>query len=105
MEGGTTFTFVTDGIEAALQQAKEAARGKDVSLAGGAKAAQQYLSAGLIDEMEIHLVPLLFGAGSPLFDDVGRSGVRLKLMRTIDGPGVTHLKYRVSGSGRPAVDG
>ena len=63
LEGGTTFTFVTDGIEAALEQARRAAGGKDVSLAGGAKAAQQYLAAGLVDEMEINLVPTLLGSG------------------------------------------
>jgi dihydrofolate reductase len=63
LAGGTTFTFVTDGIESALEGARRAAGGKDVSLAGGARAAQQYLAAGLVDEMEINLVPTLLGAG------------------------------------------
>jgi len=95
MQGGTTFIFVTDGIESALAQAKEAARGKDVSLGGGASAAQQYLAAGLIDEMEIHVVPLLFGDGARLFENVRDSGVKLEPIRTVEGPGVTHLKYRI----------
>jgi len=95
MQGGTTFTFVTDGIESALKQAKKAAGGKDVMLGGGAKVAQQYLAAGLIDEMEIHVVPLLLGGGARLFDDLGRLGVRLEPIRTVEGPGVTHLKYRI----------
>jgi dihydrofolate reductase len=71
LEGGTTFTFVTGGIETALELALRAANGKDVSLAGGARAAQQHLAAGLVDEMEIHLVPTLLGSGERLFDDVG----------------------------------
>ena len=66
-DGGTTFTFVTDGIESALEQAREAADGKDVALGGGANVAQQYLKAGLIDEVQIHLVPVLLGEGIPLF--------------------------------------
>jgi dihydrofolate reductase len=92
LEGGNTFTFVTDGIEAALEQARRAARGKDVSLAGGAKAAQQYLSAGLVDEMEIHLVPLLLGAGERLFEGVSDLG-DLRPVRTVTAPDVTHLKF------------
>src|SRR5512132_3703401 len=69
-EGGTTFTFVTDGIESALEQAREAAAGKDVALGGGANVAQQYLKAGLIDEMQLHVVPVLLGAGARLFDNL-----------------------------------
>src|SRR5262245_12438743 len=71
LEGGTTFTFVTDGIESALRQARTAAGGKDVTLAGGAKAAQQYLAAGLVDEMDISLSPVLLGAGERLFEGLG----------------------------------
>jgi dihydrofolate reductase len=93
LEGGNTFTFVTTGIEAALEQARDAAGGKDVSLAGGAKAIQQYLSAGLIDEMEISLVPTLLGAGERLFDGVGDDLHGLLVIRTIPAPGVTHLKF------------
>jgi dihydrofolate reductase len=95
MQGGTTFFFVMDGIESALQQAREAAGGKDVALGGGAKVAQQYLAAGLMDEMELHVVPLLLGSGERLFDNVGGSGVKLEPIRTVEGPGVTHLKYRI----------
>ena len=93
LEGGTTFTFVTDGIEAALKQARRAAGGKDVSLAGGANAAQQYLAAGLVDEMEINLVPTLLGSGERLFDAVGDDLHGLELARTVAAPTVTHLKF------------
>jgi len=95
MQGGTTFFFVTDGIESALWQAKEAAGGKDVLLGGGASVAQQYLAAGLIDQMELHVVPLLLGGGEHLFDNIGGSSVKLEPIRTVEGPGVTHLKYRI----------
>lgn len=93
LEGGTTFTFVTDGIESALAQARRAAGGKDVSLAGGASAAQQYLVAGLVDEMEISLVPTLLGSGERLFDGVGDDLHGLTLVRTVATPVVTHLKF------------
>ena len=93
LEGGTTFTFVTQGIEAALEGARRAAGGQDVSLAGGAKAAQQYLGAGLVDEMEIHLVPTLLGSGERLFDGVGDDLHGLELVRTVATPKVTHLKF------------
>ena len=95
MQGGTTFFFVTDGIESALRQAKEAAGAKDVLIGGGAKTAQQYLVAGLIDEMELHVVPILLGAGERLFDNLEGSNVKLESIRTVEGSGVTHLKYRV----------
>ena len=93
LEGGTTFRFVTEGIDAALEQARRAANGKDVSLAGGARAAQQYLNAGLVDEMEINLVPTLLGSGERLFDGVGDDLNGLELVRTVAAPGVTHLKF------------
>jgi dihydrofolate reductase len=93
LEGGTTFTFVTGGIEPALLLATRAAGGKDVSLAGGASAAQQYLRAGLIDEMEINLVPTLLDGGERLFDNVGDDLLGLKLVRTVATPQVTHLKF------------
>jgi dihydrofolate reductase len=91
MEGGTTFHFVTDGIESALDQARRAAGGKDVTLAGGAKAAQQYLKAGLVDEMDISLAPVVLGAGERLFDGVDDLH-GLALVRTVAAPIVTHLK-------------
>ena len=93
LEGGTTFHFVTDGIDSALEQAREAAGGKDVSLAGGASAAQQYLAAGLVDEMVISLVPILLGTGERLFEGLGNDLHGLELSRTVAAPGVTHLKF------------
>ncbi len=92
LDGGTTFYFVTDGIEAALEQARRAAGGRDVSLAGGARAAQQYLEAGLVDEMEIHLVPVLLGGGERLLEGVDDLH-GLELVRTVAAPGVVHLKF------------
>ena len=88
----TTFHFVTDGIESALEQARAAAGEKDVVVAGGAEAGRQYLAAGLLDEMQIHVAPILLGGGTRLFDDA--SG-ELELVRTIASPAVTHLRYRV----------
>ncbi len=93
LEGGTTFTFVTDGIETALKQARRAAGGKDVSLGGGASVAQQYLVAGLVDEMEINVVPTLLGSGERLFDGVGTDLHGLELVRTVAAPKVMHVKF------------
>jgi dihydrofolate reductase len=93
LDGGTTFTFVTDGIESALQQARQAAGEKDVALAGGAQAAQQYLVAGLVDEMQISVAPVLLGSGERLFDRMGNDLHGLKLVRTIAAPDVTHFKF------------
>jgi dihydrofolate reductase len=95
MQGGTTFRFVTDGIESALEQARQAANGKDVALGGGGNVAQQYLTAGLIDELEIHVVPLFLGSGTRLFDNLDYGNVKLEPIRSIAGRGVTHLKYRI----------
>jgi dihydrofolate reductase len=91
-KGGTTFTFVTGGIISALDQARRAAGGNAVSLGGGAKAAQQYLAAGLVDEMEISLVPMLLGKGESLFEGVGDLG-GFELVRTVATPHVTHIKF------------
>ena len=93
LEGGTTFTFVSDGIAAALDRARRAAGGLDVSLGGGASAARQYLAAGLVDEMEINLVPILLGSGERLFDGIGDDLHGLELVRTVQAPNVTHLKF------------
>ena len=95
MQGGTTFTFVTDGIESALEQARTAAGDKNVSLAGGATIAQQYLQAGLVDEMQIHVAPVLLGGGVRLFDSLGDDRPDLEIARVIASPTVTHLRYRV----------
>jgi dihydrofolate reductase len=92
---GTTFTFVTAGIEAALQQAREAAGGKDVALAGGASVAQQYLRAGLVDEMQLHVAPVLLGGGTRLLDNLEGANLELQCVRVVAAPGVAHLKYRV----------
>jgi dihydrofolate reductase len=91
----TTFTFVTDGIESALEQAREAAAGKDVTVGGGADAVNQYLAAGLVDELELHIAPLVLGGGARLFEGVGPE-LALEQVRAVDGPGVTHVRYRVS---------
>jgi dihydrofolate reductase len=91
--GGTTFSFVTDGIESALEQAFAAAGGADVALAGGADVAQQYLRAGLIDEMQIHVVPVLLGDGARLFDNLGAATLALEATRVVEAPGVAHLTY------------
>ena len=90
----TTFTFVTDGIESALAQAREAAGDKDVFIGGGAAIINQYLAAGLLDELEVHVVPILLGGGERLFDGVGPE-VKLEQVRVVEAPGVAHLKYRV----------
>jgi dihydrofolate reductase len=94
-QGGTTFTFVTDGIESALEQAKEAARGKDVWLGGGADVFQQYLAAGLVDKVQLSVVPVLLGDGTRLFDNIAGADVKLEPVRVVDAPGVTHLTFRV----------
>jgi dihydrofolate reductase len=96
--GDTPFTFVTDGIESALEQARTAAAGKDVALGGGANIAQQYLKAGLIDEMQIHLVPVLLGDGARLFDNVMPMKPGLECIRAVEAPGVLHLTYRLTES-------
>jgi dihydrofolate reductase len=93
MKGGTTFHFVTEGIEAALEQARRAAAGRDVSFAGGAAAARQYLNAGLVDEMTISLVPVLLGAGERLFEGTGADLHGLELVRAVPAPGVVHLRF------------
>ena len=92
----TTFNFVTDGIESALEQAKAAAGGKDVTIGGGADAINQYLAAGLVDELELHVAPIVLGGGARLFEGVGPE-LGLEQVRAVDAPGVTHLKYRVGG--------
>jgi len=96
-EGGNSFTFVTDGIDSALEQAKQAAGGKDVALAGGAEVAQQYLAAGLIDELLLNLVPILLGSGARLFENLGDvSTIGLKQVRVVEAPDVAHLIYRAA---------
>jgi len=93
--GETTFTFVGDGIESALEQAREAAGGKDVSIGGGADVIQQYLSAGLVDEMQLNVVPVLLGGGARLFESGAGAGLPLEQALVVHTPEVTHLRYRV----------
>ena len=97
-EGGTTFTFVNDGIETAVEQARAAAGDKDVGIGGGASTIQQALAAGLVDELLIHTAPLLLGGGVRLFEGVEPGGVGLERTDVLDSPaGVTHVRYRVTG--------
>lgn len=104
LQGGTTFHFVTEGIGAALEQARAAAGGRDVALGGGASLIRQCLAAGLVDEVGISLVPEVLGAGERLFDGLGAAGLRLEQERVIEAPGVTHLRYRAvrAPAGSPA---
>ena len=97
-EGGTTFTFVTDGPRAALGLARQAAAGQDVVISGGAGAARQYLAAGLLDEITLHLVPVLLGGGVRLFGDPADEAApaaRFEQEESVAAPGVTHLTYRL----------
>ncbi|MET8804094.1 dihydrofolate reductase family protein [Streptomyces sp. NPDC004546] len=93
-EGGTTFTFVTDGVHSALDQAKAAAGGKNVDIAGGASTVQRYLREGLIDELQLHVVPALLGDGLRLFEGVGTGQRSVEQVRVVETPLATHLKYR-----------
>lgn len=93
--GETAFTFVTDGPESVLTQAKAAAGDKNVVIGGGVHTAQQFISAGSIDELQIHLVPVLLGEGLRLFDSIGGKLVKLEKTRVVDAPDVTHLTFRV----------
>ncbi|MDB5178103.1 MAG: 5-amino-6-(5-phosphoribosylamino)uracil reductase [Patescibacteria group bacterium] len=93
MQGGTTFTFVTDGIESALKQARAAAGERDVSIAGGANVVNQYLAAGLIDELWLHIVPVIYGDGKRLFEGVGMTNLEILDVRST--PMVTHVRYEV----------
>lgn len=96
-KGDTTFTFVTDGIESAIEQAKAAAGEKDVSIGGGASTIQQALKARLVDEAQLTVAPLLLGGGVRLFEGLGPDDARFELVRVLEGPKATHLKYRVAG--------
>ena len=93
MEGGTTFHFVTEGIEAALEQAVAAAGGLDVTLGGGARAAQQYLRAGLVDELQLHVVPLLLGSGSRLFENLDEGLPGYEFVGLVSSPAAAHFNY------------
>jgi dihydrofolate reductase len=93
MQGGTTFHFVTDGIEAALARAFEAANGADVRLGGGASTVQQYLRAGLIDELHVAIVPILLGDGERLFANLGGGPEGYECVEFAHSPAVTHVRF------------
>jgi dihydrofolate reductase len=95
MDGGTTFHFVTDGIESALAQAKAAAEGQDIWLAGGAETVNQYLAAGLVDEIDVSIAPVILGAGERLFAGLAPDSLKLEQTRAVQAPGVTHIKYKL----------
>ena len=94
-KGGTSYTFVTDGIEAALERARAAAGDRNVAIGGGADVVQQYLRAGLLDELQVHVAPVLLGGGVRLFGDLDAAPLGLEITRVIESPAVTHLRYRV----------
>ncbi|NUT53946.1 MAG: dihydrofolate reductase [Saccharothrix sp.] len=99
-KGGTSFTYVTDGVANAVARAKEAAGGKDVAVAGGGSLVRQVLAAGLLDELELHVVPVVLGTGLRLFDGLGlgeKEGLELTPTRVLHTPGVTHVRYTVTG--------
>ncbi|MAS33137.1 MAG: deaminase [Anaerolineaceae bacterium] len=95
MQGGTTYTFVTDGIEAALELGRAAAGERNVGIWGGADIIRQYLKAGLLDEMRLHLVPIFLGGGVRLFDGLDPAGIELRKMSSIETPGATHFRFEV----------
>jgi dihydrofolate reductase len=103
-EGGTTFTFVTDGIESAIEQARTAANGKDVAISGGGNLLRQVIRAGLLDQLELHISPVLIGDGMRLFDRADHDAVELSPTRTVHMPGVTHIRYKVNGPSTLAID-
>ncbi|MDO3701451.1 dihydrofolate reductase family protein [Micromonospora sp. C28SCA-DRY-2] len=93
MAGGTEFRFVTDGVDSALAQARRAAGDREVAVAGGASVVRQFLAAGLLDTLHLHIVPIVLGAGERIFDGVGDP--RLEQVAVVAGPTVTHVRYRV----------
>lgn len=95
-QGGTTFTFVTDGIERALREAQSIAGEKDVQISGGANVVRQYLNAGYVDDIQIHLAPILLGAGVRLFDCVDTDRARLSIDRVVQSSDVIHMGYAVT---------
>lgn len=95
MAGGTTFHFVTDGIESAYAQARETAGDRPISIAGGASCARQAIRAGVVDEIDLQISPVILGSGERLFAGFDAGDPRLELVRVLDAPGVAHLRYRV----------
>jgi dihydrofolate reductase len=107
-KGGTSFTFVTEGVEQAIQLARESADGKNVAVAGGGTLLRQVLRAGLLDELELHIVPVLLGDGLRLFDAglglADDEGIELTPLRVVDTPKLTHIRYAVNGRARLELD-
>ncbi len=95
-QGGTTFTFVTEGVESAVEQGRAAAGDKNVQIAGGGSAIDQSINAGLVNEIQLHVAPVLLGGGVRLFDGVGADPPRFELLKVLDSPRATHVRYRVS---------
>lgn len=91
--GGTTFHFVNDGLESALEQARASAGGRDVRISGGADVIQQYLNLGVVDELEVALAPVLFGGGRRLFENLREPGPLFRIDKVLEGPAATHLRY------------
>jgi len=92
---GGVYRFVTDGVDSALRQAQAAAGDKDVTIMGGADLGRQYLAAGLVDEVSIHLVPVLFGSGTRMFGDLRDGHVKMQAVDVLPTPSATHLRYRI----------
>jgi dihydrofolate reductase len=106
-QGGTSFTFVTEGLERAVELARDAAGGKDVAVAGGGELLRQVLTAGLLDQLDLHIAPVLLGDGQRLFDGLGLSaddGIELVPTRVVESPGVTHIRYTVTGRSKLVLD-
>jgi dihydrofolate reductase len=103
-EGGTTFTFVTDGVDSGIEQARASAKGKDVAISGGGNLLRQVIRAGLLDQLELHISPVLIGDGMRLFDAVEPDALELTPTRVIDTPEVTHIRYKVQGPSTLAID-
>lgn len=95
MQGGTTYTFVADGLEAGLEMARAAAGDQDVGIWGGANIISQYLKAGLVDELQLHLVPVLLGNGVRLFEDLGAGRIELRRISSVETPSATHFRFQV----------
>jgi dihydrofolate reductase len=107
-EGGTTFTFVTEGVERAIELARAAAGGKDVAIAGGGTLVRQVIRDGLLDQLELHIAPVLLGDGLRVFDAglalADDEGIELTPTRVVDTPGVTHIRYTVNGRTHLTLD-
>jgi dihydrofolate reductase len=103
-EGGTSFAFVTHGLESAIEQARAAAKGKDVAISGGGNLLRQVIRAGLLDQLELHISPVLIGEGMRLFDSADHEAVELTPTRVVDTPEVTHIRYRVDGRSTLVID-